>query len=86
MKSGLIIYVVGKEPTNWDADSELMSIKQNTKADLVEIITAQTGHFDVLDAWWLLMTKGMKLITCMIGEFSPAGDLTLTSRKLRLCG
>jgi len=64
MKSGLIIYVVGKEPANWDADSELMTIKQNTKADLVEIITAQTGHFDVIDA----------------------GNLTLTSRQLRLCG
>ncbi len=86
MKSGLIIYVVGKEPANWDADSELMTVKQNTKADLVEIITAQTGHFDVIDAWWSLMTKGMQHIACMIGEFSPAGNLTLTSRQLRLCG
>lgn len=86
MKSGLIIYVVGKEPSNWDADSDLMTIKQNTKADLVEIITAQRGHFDVLDAWWSLMTKGMQHITCMIGEFSKAGNLTLTNRKLRLCG
>jgi len=86
MKSGLIIYVVGKEPANWDADYELMVIKQNTKADLVEIITAKTGHFDVLDAWWSLLTKGMQRITCMIGEFSHTGSLTLTDRKLRLCG
>lgn len=86
MKSGLIIYVVGKEPVNWDADSELMTIKQNSKADLVEIITAQTGHFDVLDAWWSLLTRGMKRITCMIGKFSPTGNLVLTDRKLRLCG
>lgn len=86
MKSGLIIYVVGKEPVNWDADYELMVIKQNTKADLIEIITAKTGHFDVFDAWWSLLTRGMKQITCMIGEFSPKGSLTLTDRKLRLCG
>lgn len=86
MKSGLIIYVVGKEPVNWDADYELMVIKQNTKADLVEIITANTGHFDVLDAWWSLLARGMKRITCTIGKFSPAGNLILTSRKLRLCG
>jgi len=86
MKSGLIIYVVGKEPVNWDADYELMVIKQNTKADLVEIITANTGHFDVLDAWWSLLTKGMQRIVCMIGEFSPTGSLTITDRKLRLCG
>jgi hypothetical protein len=86
MKSGLIIYVVGNEPTNWDADSELITIKQHTKADLVEIITAQTGHFDVPDAWWSLLARGMKQITCKIGEFSSTGDLTLTKRELRLCG
>ena len=86
MKSGLIIYVVGKEPQNWDADSDLTIIKQNTKADLVEIITVKTGHFDVFDAWLSLLTKGMKKITCIIGEFSPAGDITLTNRELRLCG
>jgi len=86
MKSGLIIYVVGNEPTNWDADSELITIKQNTKADLVEIITVQTGHFDIIDAWWSLLSKGMQRITCMIGEFSSTGNLTITNRELRLCG
>jgi hypothetical protein len=86
MKSGLIIYVVGKEPPNWDATFDLMTVKKNTRADLVEIITANTGHFDVLDAWWSLLTKGMKRITCMIGEFSTAGNLMLTGRELHLCG
>jgi hypothetical protein len=86
MKSGLIIYVVGKEPPNWDANSDLKTIKQNTKADLVEIITDQSGHFDVLDAWRSLLIKGMKKITCIIGEFSQADNITLTNRELRLCG
>ena len=86
MKSGLIIYVVGDEPPNWNTARESMAIKENTKADLVEIITANTGHFDVLDAWWSLLTKGMKRVSFMIGEFSPAGNLTLTSRELHLCG
>lgn len=86
MKSGLIVYVVGKEPPNWDADFDLTFIKQNTKADLVEIITAKTGHFDMLDAWWSLLTKGMQKITCVTGKFSLAGNITLTNRELRLCG
>jgi len=43
-----------KEPPNWNAEFELMTIKKNTKVDLVEIITDETGHFDVLDAWWSL--------------------------------
>ena len=86
MKSGLIIYVVGTEPPNWDVEFELKTVKKNTKVDLVEIITGNTGHFDVLDAWWSLLTKGMKRITCVIGEFSPTGILTLTGRELHLCG
>ncbi len=86
MKTGLIVYVVGKEPPNWDSDSERMTIKQDTKADLVEIITTQTGHFDVLDAWWVLLTKGMKRIACIRGEFSQTANITLRSRELRLCG
>ena len=86
MKSGLIIYVVGDEPPNWNTALESMAIKEKTKADLVEIITANTGHFDVLDAWWSLLTKGMKRVSCMVGEFSPAGNLTLKSRELHLCG
>jgi hypothetical protein len=86
MKSGLIIYVVGKEPPNWDADSGRKTIKQKIQADLVEIITTQTGHFDVIDAWCSLMIRGMKQITCMIAEFTPNGTLALTGRELRLCG
>ncbi len=86
MKSGLIIYVVGKEPPNWDAAFELENVKKKTQADLVEIITTQTGHFDVLDAWWSLLTKGMKRITCMTGAFLPGGELTLSDRELHLCG
>ena len=86
MKSGLIIYVVGKEPANWDVDSDEKTIKQNTRADLVEIITTKTGHFDVIDAWCSLMIRGMKQITCMIGEFTPNGNLAITDRELRLCG
>ena len=86
MRSGLIIYVVGKEPSNWDADVGEKTIKQNVRADLVEIITAQTGHFDVLDAWCSLMVRGMNQITCMIAEFTPNGMLALTGRELRLYG
>jgi len=39
-----------------------------------------TGHFDVLDARWSRLTRGMKRITCVIGEFTPSGHLILTGR------
>ena len=86
MKTGLIVYVVGIEPVDWDADSESRAIKQSSRADLVEIITVKSGHFDVLDAWWFLLTRGMKRIVCRIGEFTPNGNLTLKKRRLCLCG
>jgi len=86
MKTGLIVYVVGTEPVDWDADSELRAILQSSRADLVEIITVKSGHFDILDAWWSLLTRGMKQIVCIIGEFAPNGRLTLKGRKLCLCG
>ena len=86
VKTGLIVYVVGKEPADWNVDSESATIKQNIKADLVEIITVNTGHFDVSDAWWSLLTRGMKRIVCRIGEFTPKGNLTLTENELHLCG
>jgi hypothetical protein len=85
MKTGLIVYVVGTEPADWDAASEIKAIRQISQADLVEIITAQWGHFDILDAWWSLLARGMKQVICMIGEFTPNGHLTLQDRKLCLC-
>ena len=86
MKTGLIVYVVGTEPVDWDANSEMRAIKLSSRADLIEIITVKSGHFDVLDAWWSLLTRGMKRIVCIIGEFTPSGNLTLKGRKLCLCG
>jgi hypothetical protein len=85
MKTGLIVYVVGTEPAVWDAASEMKTIKHIRQADRVEIITAQWGHFDVLDAWWSLLTGGMKRVICTIGEFTPSGHLTLRDRNLCLC-
>jgi hypothetical protein len=86
VKTGLIVYVVGAEPVGWDADLQLSAIRQGRRADLVEIITTKSGHFDVLDAWWSLLSKGMKRIVCIIGEFTPNGNLTLKERELCLCG
>jgi len=86
VKTGLIVYVVGKEPAYWNVESESTAIKQNIKADLVEIITVKTGHFDISDAWWSLLTRGMKRIVCRIGKFTGKGNLAVTGNELHLCG
>ena len=56
------------------------------KADRLEIITRTSGQFDIHDAWWHLVAKGMKRVLCLIAEVDDDGKLRLTGRQLRLCG
>ena len=86
MKSGVIIYVAGSAPEYWTEDYEASIKSSETDADLVEIITTETGHIDVLDAWWDLLSKGMSLVTCKMAAFSESGEIEFTGKELRLCG
>ena len=86
MKSGVIIYVAGSAPPDWTEDDEAHIRSSESDADLIEIITTQTGHFDVLDAWRDLVSKGMSLITCKMAVFSESGEIEFTGNKFRLCG
>lgn len=86
MKTGVIVYVVGKESLDDTIDFEEAGKRLNIKADRVEVVTNIDGSFDVMHAWWLLTAKGMKLIVCMIAEVVNRSKLKLTGRELRLCG
>ena len=86
MKSGVIIYVAGSAPETWTEDDEVSIKNAEAEADLVEIITTRTGHFDVLDAWRDLISRGMSLITCKMAIFNESGEIKMTGRELRLCG
>lgn len=59
MRSGVIIYVAGNAPRGWSESDETHIRNTESQADLIEIITTQTGHFDILDAWRDLLSKGM---------------------------
>ena len=86
MKSGVVIYVAGSAPENWTEDDEAQIRTLEPEADLVEIITTKTGHFDVMDAWRDLISRGMSLITCKMAVFSESGEIEFTGKNLRLCG
>ena len=86
MKSGVIIYVAGNAPQGWSEGDETRIRSTESQADLIEIITTKTGHFDVLDAWRALLSKGMSLVTCKMAVFSESGEIEFTGRELRLCG
>ena len=84
MKTGAIIYVIGKEN---DKDFDVIKAVRNLKieADKVEIVSSRSGHFDIMDAWWSLTAKGMKRIVCMIAEIVNGSDIRLTGREIQLC-
>ena len=86
MKRGVIIYTAGEAPMSWTEDMERRVKSSVTGAEAVEIITTRTGHFDVLDAWWSLKSKGMAHIECKMSIFTEDGELKDTGRALRLCG
>jgi len=85
MKTGVIVYVVGKENIEKDFDMTEAVKNLKIKADKVEIVSSRFGHFDVMDAWLLLTTKGMKHIDCMIAEIVNDSGLRLTGREIQLC-
>jgi hypothetical protein len=86
VKRGVIIYTAGEAPASWTEEQEKLVKKSVVGAEAVEIITTKTGHFDILDAWWSLKTRGMAHIECKMAIFTKDGELKETGSALRLCG
>ena len=85
MKTGLILYFVGNDAGK-DLDGGAMLEQMSDLADRVEIVSGNSGHFDVHDAWWALTARGMHRIVCRIAELTDSGTVRLTAGELRLCG
>ena len=85
MKTGIIVYVVGESQSDY---FDVKEVKKSlpVKADRVEIISDRSGHFDIMDAWWLLTTKEMNRVICVAAEATGHSKLKLTGQELRLCG
>lgn len=86
MKTGVIVYIVGGESSYDDFDMKEAVRRLNINADRLEVVFSRSSNFDVMDAWWLLTAKGMKLIICMFAEVVNLSELRLTGREFRLCG
>lgn len=86
MKTGVIVYVVGKESLDDTIDFEEAGKGLDISADRIEVVASMDGNLDVMHAWWLLTVKGMKLIICMFAEVVNCSQLKLTGQELRLCG
>jgi len=86
MKTGVIVYIVGKKSLDDEIDFEEAKKRLKIKADRIEVVSSIGGNHDVMDAWWLLTAKGMKRIICMIAEVINRSEFRLTGQELRLCG
>jgi len=86
MKTGVIVYLVGRKSLDDTIDFEEAKKRLKITADRVEVVSSVDGNYDVMDAWWLLTAKGMKRIICMIAEVINRSEFRLTGRELRLCG
>lgn len=86
MKRGMIIYAVGDPPPDWQETDPGVAWDFDPKPDLVQIITRNSGHFEVHDAWFELVSKGMQLMVCKLAAFNELGHMVMTGRELRLCG
>jgi len=82
----VVVYVVGDDVAKNAVNLEDEVKKLKLEADRVELVSQSSGHFDVLDAWWFLTTKGMNRILCSIGQLTASGNLKLTGQTLRLSG
>lgn len=87
MKTGAIIYVTGEgDCTRFTEERTTFLNTYGVKADRLEIITRNTGHADIHDAWWRLMAQGMQQVFCMMAKVDNNGEIQLTGRQMRLCG
>lgn len=86
MKTGVIVYVAGGERLDdaFDLEEQIKQLKIN--ADKIAIVSGKWGYFDVMDAWWMLISKGMKSIVCMLAEVNHDLRIRLTGKQLRLSG
>jgi len=86
MKTGVILYVSGDEPSGWSetADSSLQALSR--EAQRVEVVSRTAGHHDIHHAWWSLAARGMHRIVCRFARFDGRGRIELEPRELRLRG
>jgi len=86
MKTGIIVYVAGNVPDQWEEDLRPAIAGADACADAYEFVTSAARGYDIHYAWWKLLTKGSRKVVCRTATFDTPDKLTFTGRELRLCG
>ena len=85
MKTGIIVYVVGNNNPDDNFDEKQAVINLGVKADQVEFVFSGEACFDIADAWYAMIRKGMSRVVCMAGELINSSCVKLTGREMQLC-
>ncbi len=85
MKTGAILYFAGS-PLKGDVEARKIAADLGIDADRVEIVSSSVGYENIIDAWWMLLARGMKRVVCFMVTTMDEQNFKLVSQPLRLCG
>jgi len=86
LKTGAILYLTGNLSLGGDIEARKIAEDLGINVDRVEIVSDSVGYEDVVDAWWMLLTRGMKRVICFMVSTMDGQRFKLVSQPLRLCG
>ena len=86
MKTGAIFYVTGKRPIREGIEAMDLARRLGIHVDRALLVSRTTGYESVVDAWWTLLTKGMRRVMCCVVTTRDGENFELTAEPLRLCG
>ncbi len=85
MKTGIIIYVVGREMLSKDFDEKNAVESLSVQGQRVELVVSGEHQFDINYAWWNLISKGMNRVVCKFAKVTDNSTLQLTGSEFQLC-
>ncbi len=86
MKTGAIFYVTGERPLREGVEAMEIARKLGIQADKATLVSTTEGYEDIVDAWWMLLTKGMSHVVCYVVSTMDGRNFKLYRQPLRLCG
>ncbi len=86
MKTGIILYLTGDSRLEEGIEAEKLAKDLGIEGDKIELVSKNNGYEDVIDAWWILLTRGMKRVLCFMVSSIDGRHFKLVSQPLRLCG
>ncbi len=86
MKTGAILYVTGDTAPEKEIQALKLARDLGIRADRAALVSSTMGYEDVIDAWWALLTQGMKRVICCAVSSQDGKTFLLKGQPLRLCG